>query len=79
MYRLANSISSGDWTVQDNALALGGQPSYFSETVTLLKSIDWSKVDIITISYGTNDFTNGLQPIKADSNNTFYAVATSLQ
>ena len=46
MYRLANSISSGDWTVQDNALALGGQPSYFSETIALLKSIDFTKVDI---------------------------------
>ena len=79
MYRLADSIATGDWSVQDNALALGGQPSYFAETVALLKTIDFSKIDIATISYGTNDFTNGLQPIKADSNNTFYGVATSLQ
>ena len=79
MYRLADSIASGDWSVQDNALALGGQPSYFAETVALLKTIDFSKIDIVTISYGTNDFTNGLQPIKAENNNTFYAVATSLQ
>ena len=79
MYRLADSITSKNWSVQDNALALGGQPSYFAETVALLKTIDFTKVDIITISYGTNDFTNGLQPIKADSNNIFYAVATSLQ
>ena len=79
MYRLADSIASGDWSVQDNALSLGGQPSYFAETVALLKTIDFSKIDIVTISYGTNDFTNGLQPIKAESNNTFYAVATSLQ
>lgn len=79
MYRLADSIATGDWSVQDNALALGGQPSYFAETVALLKTIDFSKIDIATISYGTNDFTNGLQPIKAEGNNTFYAVATSLQ
>ena len=45
----------------------------------MLKTIDFSKIDIATISYGTNDFTNGLQPIKAEGNNTFYAVATSLQ
>lgn len=78
MYRLADSISTNSWTVQENALSLGGHPDYFRETVNLLKTIDFSKVDIITIAYGTNDFTNGLQPVEAGSGQ-FKAVATSLQ
>ena len=58
MYRLADSIATGDFTVQDSVdISASGLPSYFSETRTLLESIDWDSVDIITIAYGTNDFT----------------------
>lgn len=62
MYKLADAISTGDFTEQENAVN--------STTVTLnnaiksnfatLKTIDFSKVDIVTIAYGANDF-NGAQ------------------
>ena len=60
MYSLAHSIANDDWTLQDDAIALniwsGGKPSYFANSLELLKSIDFNNVDIITIAYGTNDF-----------------------
>lgn len=62
MYRLADSIYSNDWTLQDNAIASGSLPGDFDTKVQILKQINWSTIDIITISYGTNDFADGLQP-----------------
>ena len=59
MYRLADAIASGDWSAQETAASASGMPSYFADTVTMLEGIDFSDVDIITISYGTNDFENG--------------------
>ena len=61
MYRLAEAIADGDFSVQDavNVSAVSDMPSYFTATRDLLKGIDWSKVDIVTIAYGTNDFTGG--------------------
>ena len=59
MCNLADAIVSGDWTAQDAVLAnisSNGVPAYFSEPVGILKNLDFSTVDIITIAYGTNDF-----------------------
>lgn len=66
MYKLADAIAataegaSDAWDAQETAAAQSGMPAYFSETVAMLKAIDWTDIDIITISYGTNDFYNGL-------------------
>ena len=60
MYRLAYSIVNKDWSLQDKAVnnpEWADKPEYFDEALSLLKSIDFSKVDIVTIAYGTNDFT----------------------
>jgi lysophospholipase L1-like esterase len=61
MYRLAYAIANNDYALQDavDVPNVSGMPAYFADTRTLLKSIDWSKVDIITIAYGTNDWTAG--------------------
>ena len=56
MYRLADSIANKDWTIQDDAIASMSNVNY-TEKLATLKSIDFSKVDIITIAYGTNDFS----------------------
>lgn len=63
MYQLANAIASNDFSIQDavDVSSVSGMTSYFGETRTLLKSIDFNNVDIITIAYGTNDFTSGRQ------------------
>lgn len=57
MYRLADAIADNDFTLQEAQVSATGVPSYFSDALTLLESIDFSTVDIITIAYGTNDFS----------------------
>ncbi len=53
MYRLADAIASGDYSLQE--ASIGHTGSYAASRVNTLKSIDWSKVDYVTIFYGTND------------------------
>ena len=62
MYSLADAITTNVWTEQDAAIAAApsGMPAYFSETLALLKTIDFSEVDYITIGYGTNDYTGDI-------------------
>ena len=62
MYALADAITTGVWTEQDSAIASPptGLPSYFSETLALLKSINFNDVDYITIGYGVNDFNGNI-------------------
>ena len=62
LYRLADAITTKNWTLQDNNVNGEGVLNYYSETLNLLKSINFNTVDIITIEHGTNDFGNGLQP-----------------
>ena len=66
MYSLADAIVSGDFSLQDSALEgildIDGKddpdlPERFPKILNTLKSIDFNEVDIITIAYGTNDFT----------------------
>ena len=48
-------------------------PAYFKETRTLLKSIDWNNVDVITIAYGTNDWAAG---VAVDDQDNLLSTAT---
>lgn len=58
MFSLANAIVSGDYTAQDAGVTNeSAQILNKEERVNTLKNIDFSKVDIVTIAYGTNDFT----------------------
>lgn len=70
MYRLAYSIANNDFSVQEAAIAnpeWSDKPAKFAATLALLESIDFSKVDYITIAYGTNDFTGDV--VIDDQNN----------
>lgn len=62
MYRLAYAIANNDWSLQQTAISSSwsGKPWYFNGHYWLLKNIDFSKVDIITIAFGTNDITSGI-------------------
>jgi lysophospholipase L1-like esterase len=62
MYSLADTIVTNDYTKQDTALMNGADtlPHYFDNTVELMKTIDFNTVDYITIAYGTNDYTAGV-------------------
>ena len=85
MYRLADAIANSKtqgasaWSAQETAAQASGMPSYFAETVSMLKSIDFSTVDIITISYGTNDFADGLRLGGSDSKSTDWSLSYSIQ
>ena len=67
MFRLADEIvkeatDDTKWNIQDNAISntsWSDKPAYFENSLERLKGIDFSKVDIITIAYGTNDYTGG--------------------
>jgi lysophospholipase L1-like esterase len=62
MTKLSDAITTRNFTLQDNALTDttgGGVPDYFADGLATLKSVDFTKVDIVTIAYGTNDW-NGV-------------------
>ena len=59
MYRIAYAVAHDDFSVQDDAITYDDRPSYAAEPLGTLKGIDFSKVDMITIAYGTNDFGEG--------------------
>lgn len=54
MCELADAIVSGDFTNQE---VVPDNSSWFATRVETLKNIDFNNVDILTIGYGTNDFT----------------------
>lgn len=54
MWALADAVAAGTYTTQDAQASSGSD--YFPEQLALLKSIDFSAVDMIVIHYGTNDF-----------------------
>lgn len=76
MCNLADAIASGDWSAQEAGASASGMPAYFSETVTMLENIDFTTIDIITISYGTNDWNNST-PLDngGNTNKTYFADA----
>lgn len=57
MYRLAYAIANNDYSLQEEALNHDDRTSYAEEPLALIKATDFSNVDIVTIGYGTNDFT----------------------
>ena len=76
MWELADAIASNDFTGQESAIEnfpVSEMPAYFPETLALLESIDFSTVDIVTIAYGTNDFTAS---VLVDDENDKYSTST---
>ena len=73
MYRLAYAIANNDWSIQDSAILDTSLPNYFPSHLETLKSLDFNGVDIVTISYGTNDFTSE-RPL--DYNDDKYRITT---
>lgn len=58
MYKLADAIASGDFSEQETSALSANVPTYFTDTVNTMKNLDFASVDIMTIAYGTNDFTS---------------------
>lgn len=89
MCNLADAIVNNDWTAQDASWADRvnlNLPYYFGDTITALKAIDFNDVYMITIEYGTNDWSAGValnDPNDPLNKNTYagslrYAIETLL-
>ena len=60
MTHLADAITSGDWTDQDEYVSQIEDLTFPQEHLANLKAINWNNVDFITIFYGANDAGNGI-------------------
>lgn len=62
MDNISNSIYDNNWSEQEQALVdgSGDLPSYFVDTVNMLKQINFKEIDYITIGYGTNDYSGNI-------------------
>jgi len=57
---LVRALTSGDWTNQDSAVStLTTYSSWLPSRVETLKSVDLSKIDLVTMDWGTNDYAGG--------------------
>lgn len=53
---LLDAKISGNWSAQETQASLSSF-KYFPETVEMLKNLDFNELDVITLSYGTNDWS----------------------
>ena len=78
MYALSDAIYNEDWTSQDNNVTTAGI-NYFTDQLNILKNIDFNKVDIIVIHYGTNDFGGDVEIGQNDPSSTTYTLCGALR
>ncbi len=58
-YALVDAICTGDYAGQWAQLNSDTYfPSYFHTTIKAMQAVDWNKVDVITVAFGTNDYHN---------------------
>ena len=60
MARLADAVASGDWSLQAQYAAQLPALTHAEAHLSALRALDWSRVDIVTIAYGTNDIQGGV-------------------
>lgn len=57
LFNLADAIATNDYSLQDGSdFSTLGSGYYYRYNLATLKSIDFSKVSVLTIAYGTNDW-----------------------
>ncbi len=56
LYYLTKSMCTGDYSLQDAALEAGLVPAEYTSSLEVLKNIDYSKVDVLTIFYDARDY-----------------------
>lgn len=67
---LVDAIISGDFTSQDAAISDHGDA--FQSHFAALKQVDFTNVDVLTISYGTNDYAGNNEIGAANSDKTYF-------
>ena len=78
MYKLADAITTNDFTEQTTTGASASIPNK-TEHLNTLMDIDWTNIDYVTIAYGTNDITGGVPIEKEDSPLDTYYYAGALR
>ena len=66
MVKLADAVFSGDWSLQDGKVSGLSTVTNGTAHLEALKAVDWSKVDFVSIAYGTNDIQSAIA-IDSDS------------
>ena len=57
---IVQALTSGDWTAQDSAVnSLQDTYTWLPGRIATLKALDMSTVDLVTMNWGTNDYTGG--------------------
>lgn len=60
---IVDAMASGDWSVQETQAESASNSSasyyYFPDTVSMLKGINFSEIDVVTLAYGSVDWSNG--------------------
>ena len=56
-HNIVDSIISGDWTIPDSINGISGYETQYAHIQTI-KTIDFNKIDFVSIAYGTNDFSS---------------------
>lgn len=82
MCNLADAIANNNFTMQDTAIAdqsWTNKPDYFDDQLALLKSINFNNIDMITIGYGTNDYTAGVTLDNSNNLEDKYTIAGALR
>ncbi len=54
--RIVSALCSDNWTEQDSVVNKI-PTAYYPETLNMLKTLDMTKIDIVTLAWGTNDYT----------------------
>lgn len=57
---LMDAIISNDYSSQEEAISLYNLPSYYSKRLETLKSVDFEKINIVTLNFGSNDYIGGI-------------------
>lgn len=68
--KLIDAIISKNFSYQDSSL-VNISTDYYAERLNRLKTIDLSHTDILTINFGTNDWTGGVQ---LENNSNLYDI-----
>ena len=66
MNRLADAVCDNDFTLQDEVIESGSE--VFKERLAILKSVDFSQVEYISMCFGTNDWYSGVALKSQDDN-----------
>lgn len=75
---LADAIATNDFSEQESAISTAQDfPINFASHLATLKNIDWTNIDFLTVSFGSNDFNSNVAIGECDGNKETFLGAMS--